>query len=492
MTDTIETFPLLGRDPVDEAYIEDVAQTKRFLEHWSAFPDFRERLPHDTYGVTAEAGLKADPEVIRPSWDSAFKGTEISPSVLRYRAFLREKLQMRPQYRASTSHNEAFNAWRQRQINRTFGELGIAKADGIVHAGAAFELCRGCSVGCWFCGIGAKKLVEVWPYTDENAALWRGTLQALYDLIGQPAKQGFCYWATDPLDNPDYEKFLCDFHDIMGRFPQTTTAQPMRDPERIRALLALSRSRGGQVERFSVLTKGTLRKVFETYTPSELVRVELVLQMEGNTTSKAFAGKARDNTNRFEKEVAPPASLPGTGSTIACVSGFLVRMPENLIELISPCPANERWPLGYRVHDRRTFASIEELRSHISDMTSETAMPRTVGASATVRWRRDLRFSATDDGFVVENAALRHAFNNSKYPAMRELGALLVEPMQAGDIALRLADTTSTPLEETFHVLNRFYAGGLFDDEPALTQRLEDDDAQAEPASNRMEGAAHA
>jgi len=34
------------------------------------------------------------------------------------------------------------------------------------------------------------------------------------------AGRGFCYWGTDPMDNPDYEKFCLDFHEVLGIFPK--------------------------------------------------------------------------------------------------------------------------------------------------------------------------------------------------------------------------------------------------------------------------------
>jgi radical SAM family RiPP maturation amino acid epimerase len=397
----------------------------------------------------------------------------------RYRAFIREKMGIRPNWRGSRSLSPAFDAWRQRQINRCFSELGIAKGDAIVHSAAAFELCRGCSVGCWFCGIGAKKLAEVWPYTEENGQLWRGTVQALHDLVGEPAKHGFCYWATDPLDNPDYERYCIDFHDIMGRFPQTTTAQPLRDPERIKNLLALSRSRGGEVDRFSVLSRGTLRKVFETYTARELLHVELVLQMEGNTSSKAFAGNAREHEARYERHASQPPQEQATGSTIACVSGFLVRMPDRLIELVSPCAADARWPLGYRVHDRRTFDCAQHLREQICNMISPTQLPMRLGIDAKVRWRKDLRLELCEEGFSLSTGAMRHDFKNTSFPAMRDLGALLTQGLSAAEVSLQLSET---PVEETLSLLQKLYMAGLIDDEPHFSQRADDTELKVPPS----------
>src|SRR6185436_857740 len=95
--------------------------------------------------------------------------------------------------------NERFAAWRARQINRCAGQLGIAKADALVHAPAAFELAQGCSVGCWFCGVAAPRLDQICRYTESNAAAWRETLTVLREILGPCSRHSFCYWATVPL-----------------------------------------------------------------------------------------------------------------------------------------------------------------------------------------------------------------------------------------------------------------------------------------------------
>src|SRR5205814_8046857 len=105
-----------------------------------------------------------------------------------------------------------------------------------------------------FCGVSAGRKGADFLYTPDNARLWRDVLAVLRRVVGPAAATGFCYWATDPLDNPDYERFALDVAEICGRFPQTTTAQPLKDPERTRALLALSVAHGCTINRFSILT----------------------------------------------------------------------------------------------------------------------------------------------------------------------------------------------------------------------------------------------
>jgi len=466
---TLELPQLLPLDsPAEADYLRDVAHTKRFLEYWSADPKFRELLPTDPAGVAAAAGLEADPEAIRSLWETDAHAPVHSqaptPSVARYRAFMSEKFAYRNYLRtAADSTHAGFKAWRERQINRCFGQLGAQKGDSLVHACLAVELCAGCSVGCWFCGISALKLEGVWPYTDENARLWRGVLRAMRETLGDAAGRGFCYWATDPLDNPDYEKFCTDFSDLLGRFPQTTTAQPMRDPQRFRQLHRLARERGNEIDRFSVLTLGTLKKIFAEYSAEELLFVELVMQMDGAYAGKAYAGKARSKQERWKKATGQEPPPDESTSTIACVSGILLRMPERSFELVSPARADERWPNGYRIHARRTFEDADDFRQQLQQVLS--ALPTRLPLDTPLRMRQDIQLDLTENGFSAVSHYFKMTFNNRQYPAMRLLGEGLAQGnLNAAQLALKAEPVSS--MEQTLMVLNQLFAKGLLDDEP--------------------------
>jgi len=451
----------------DAEHLADVARTKRFLEYWTADPAFRAALPQDPVRVTAEAGLEGDALALQPLWEfdpeHEVHRREPHVSVARYRAFMAEKLNYRKVLRQGVpSSSPNFEAWRQRQVRRCFGELGAAKADALVHATVAVELCQGCSVGCWFCGISALKLAGVFAY-PENRELWRGCLDGLHAAVGDAAGRGFLYWATDPLDNPDYERFCEDYADRLGRFPQTTTAQPLKDPARFRRLHALARRRGNEIDRFSVLTLGTLKKVFAEYTARELLHVELVMQMDGAWAGKAFAGKARAKPEKWRKSTGLDPQGPETASTIACVSGFLLRMPERSVELVTPCRADERWPNGYRVLARHTFADAPELAAQLLELTR--SLPARVPLNQALQLRRDLAVALTPDGFVATGHYVRHEFKDRPYRAMRRLGEGLEEGRHtAMELALRVEE--ESPLEETLVVLNQLFAAGLLEEGP--------------------------
>ena len=113
----------------------------------------------------------------------------------------------------------------------------------------------------------------------------------LTDIHGLAAGAGFCYWATDPMDNPDYEQFCRVFHETTGKFPQTTTAAAAQGPcASEEALEGIVRERL-HVNRFSVLTRKMLDRIHAEYTPEELAYTQLVFQMPDGKLSKSRAGR---------------------------------------------------------------------------------------------------------------------------------------------------------------------------------------------------------
>ena len=151
----------------------------------------------------------------------------------------------------------------------------------ITHPILAFELSAGCTIGCWFCGVSADRFHGNFAYTAENARLWRAILDHCVDLFGTGAQTGFCYWATDPTDNPDYPRFLADYHAATGNLPQTTTAAPLKNLAFTREILRLSDQHRCVINRFSILTLRILDAVHAAFSAEELMGVELVLQNRG-------------------------------------------------------------------------------------------------------------------------------------------------------------------------------------------------------------------
>jgi radical SAM family RiPP maturation amino acid epimerase len=469
-------------------YIRDVAHMKRFLERWTMDPKYQEAFASDAQAALTALGVELTPADVLPLIDPGLateatrlvrsgRAAEVPKAVLRYRVFVQEKIDHRTQLRTSVvPADPRLKAWRDRMINRCVGELGRERAEQIVHAPAAIELSKGCTVGCWFCGVAAPKFEFTWPYTPENAALWRECLRVLGDVYGPSVKHGFLYWATDPLDNPDYEHFLADFHDVLGECPQTTTAQGQKDIERTRALLKLASSMDSKVDRFSVIALNSLNRIHEGFTPEELLRVECVPQnkeaAQAGKYLKSNAGRAR----KFAHKRAGELVTEQQSSTIACVSGFLFNMVDKSVKLISPCNASERWPLGYWVIASGTFGSAAELSDLLRSMIDEHIRDG-LSVLDRVRLRRDVTMVVEPDKLQVISPGLGLAFDGQ--PMAGELAALLAAgPNTVEQIALRRRSTAEVAPVETLALLDQLFANGFLDEEPPAPQAGQADGAK--------------
>lgn len=433
-----------------------MSHMKRFSERCRADPAFRalaRKKPGEAVARlrlaldTAEATAIAHPEAPR---------SKAPISVRRCRQYLRGLLHWRDNLRRlpASSPERRFTAWRARQIARADSQLYEAMNDEIIHSPLAFELSQGCSVGCRFCGVSAPRLSDLFTYTEDNARFWRATVDVMVDRLGAAAAAGFCYWATDPIDNPDYDRFVSDFHAITGAFPQTTTAIPLKDAARTRRIMRVSLLKGCAVNRFSILTLRTLERVHEEFLPEELFFVQMVFQNKEASPTFAQAGRAL---------LAPAPTVDASGEapditvgrTIACVSGFLLNMVRRDVRLISPWPADARWPMGYRVYDERRFQTPGELASVVADMI-ERAMPARLPAEDVVRFRPDLKVRMRRDGMLLETPAATFAFAGGA--DVRRLG----ETISGGSRTAGEIRRTSPVGRETLSLL---YRNGLLDDQ---------------------------
>lgn len=313
-----------------------------------------------------------------------------------------------------------FNAWRQRQIRRCQSQMSGATNRAMAHATTVFELSKGCSVGCQFCGLAAEPLQGVFKYTRENARLWQEVINVMVERLGVAAGNGFCYWATEPSDNPDYFKFLGDYGRTTGIYPQTTTSSPLRKLDWVRELLRFRQEHSTAADRFSILSTEILRRIHKEFSAEELALTELILQHSG--TWAQFM--ARSGRNRKDIPAEPQEKFIKT-HTIACLSGYLINMVERSVRLISPCPPSDRWPLGYRIHAEGSFADAAELDGFIVK-TMERCMPEHMDPEDTLAFRQDLAFdSLPEDGFQLRSSYRLHKMTGS--PHLVQLGRLITQ-----------------------------------------------------------------
>jgi radical SAM family RiPP maturation amino acid epimerase len=466
------------------------SQMKRFMERYQGDPVFRERLPREMQACATDYGFTIDPEELRFMWDVEWKlklqkgelPGQPSPLMIKYRAWIGERLRWRDHVRGACAPLEPrWRSWRERQMNRAQSEMGDGWSRSIIFDTAAIELSKGCSVGCWFCGVDAPRLEDHLHHTPESSRFFRGVLEVLIDLVGvEAASAHFLYWASDPLDNPDYEKYCEDFREVVGVYPLMTTALALRDPERTRNLLRRLMKDETGVHRFSILTLKLLNRVHEEFSAEELARVELVLLNPESILVKANAGRFRKKAATRPELLAHEISkMPvakelldewegyaGPG-TIACVSGLLLNLVERTVKLVTPCTASDRWPLGYIVFGEGRFETPSDLRQLVESMI-EKSMATRVPVAGTVGFRRDLTLEMSDDGFTIFTPYKGVSFGgNGSSAYFKDLGGLVAEgTYSAGAIADRLLARHTIFHTDTYRNLDWMFDRGLLHEEP--------------------------
>jgi radical SAM family RiPP maturation amino acid epimerase len=315
--------------------------------------------------------------------------------------------------------------------------------------------------------VSAERFQGNFLYTAENARLWRGMLEEATDVFGPAVQQGFCYWATDPSDNPDYPKFLEDYYFLTGNLPQTTTAAPLKDLAWTRRIMHLFDKYRCVSNRFSILTLGILDRVHATFTAEELMGVELVLQNREALQSKATVGRARKRTRTPHVADGCDDAVPEESdcSTIACVSGFLINIVKRNVQLITPTRGSDRWPLGYRIFGERYFVTPRDFRAALEDLIA-THMPENLSGNAVLSFRDDLSYQRNPDGFELRSSHSRFTFGGAcagligdliRQGGVATVGEIETAVTRAGGNIFVVADT-----------LQKLFDRGLLNDDQGL------------------------
>lgn len=414
----------------DPQTLRTLAHVKRFLERWTGDAEFRHALLSGSQTLSEAAracGCEIDVASLLPVCHPDFvsfraeANEQTWPLTAMWDRFIQSSISNRRQLTMagySGGSNPDYDVWRTRQMGRAFFDLGLSGA-GIVHPPVAIELSSGCSVGCAFCGLTAEKFLGHASLAGHGREEWEDTISSLQDFFGDGLKTSFLYWATDPLDNPEYLDFLDIWHRRVGALPQTTTAIPLRDVAMTRAVLQRWNEHRGIPNRFSILTTRLLREVHASFTPEELFGVELVLQNKGATTRKTLAGRPYIKVHDAEAQASDqrPAADMSAG-TIACVTGAIVNIRERTVKLVSPTVASERWPNGYVEFDRRAYENGQALKSVLHGMRERHMRSKLTG-SVPIRFSSAVKFS--HQGEAVRIQGLAASIENQNFAAVGDL-----------------------------------------------------------------------
>ncbi len=295
----------------------------------------------------------------------------------------------------------------------------------------AFELSKGCSVGCDFCGFAADKLSGIFRYNEENAVLWKEILNITKRIIGQVAGSCPCYFATEPFDNPDYEKFLLVYNDVFGEIPQTTTAVCERDPDRFRRFLDLigrKNLREHASVRISIRSLAQFQKIREEFSEDELADIELLANHRESVNRYSDSGRSRNNCDLDDKK--------RSRYSISCVSGLYVNMVEKTISFIEPEIPDDEFSLGYREREKKSFKNAEEYEKYAKIMINSYARFR-LGNDERLMWNKNIRIDNSDEKIISFDGEGSH-YRISKGKLMLDLIACVNEEKTFSEMVSKL------------------------------------------------------
>lgn len=343
-----------------------------------------------------------------------------------------------------------FDNWRARNIERVAFELGV-QARSIIHAPIAFELSDGCSVGCWFCGISASKFKGHFIGSENGLQEWRNILQNVKSILGEGMKTGFCYWATDPLDNPDYIQLIRIYKDIVGVIPQTTTAIPLKHIDVTEELLDMWEHSKDFPIRFSILNDKILQKVFDCFTPDELIGVEMVQQNNGSLIeAKSKSGKV------FYSNSSKSVNLKNN-STIACVTGFIINIVTKTIKLVSPTISSIDNPNGYIIFEEVVYKDSSDFLEKLQSLIDNN-MPSKIDVNKQVKFTEQATICKENNITYLKSPNVKINFTDSE-EIINEISNLESTPLE---IIINLVQKNVNPIKSVF-IINKLWEMGLID-----------------------------
>ena len=437
------------------------AQVKRFIECWDGDNAFRKVFADNPAEALKSYDLKVDSKEVaalcrhdknnRIRVADQIKGR---PALKGYGEYVEavNKFSLEIRQKQIDISNPIFETWSTRQKARFSTQAPSDWSEKNPFLAFSIELSEGCSVGCSYCAGAAEKLRCVATFTKDNEMLFRGILDALVEFLGSDSLYGLLYYFTEPLDNPDYEKYLQAYYDAMGEIPQTTTAAWFRDVDRTRRLLAQSEALGGVIERFSINSLKHFRFCMETFTAEDLGKVKLVLNYQEALTNLYRSGRALSLSDAID-------------GTTACVCGFLVNLAARTVKLVSPCIEPDLWAKGYRILAEATFDNLLDFKEFLTFCQS-TVMNRVLANKGTLRFRNDLDIQNHHGNKAILKTRYRQITIESELGI--DLLKIIGETRSLKEIVSLLSEKYSAI--QIHGLLNLWWDKGLFEDSEGPVQ----------------------
>jgi radical SAM family RiPP maturation amino acid epimerase len=328
------------------------------MELCYADPKYMKNFLNNPEKALIEAGLTLDVNIAKEAIEIILHGSDSGVTDSNYYINLTDQIIKRvhtaisDRTRMDSFVNQEFKAWYLRQKNRVlFNSSILRKKIQVFYTPISFELTTGCSGSCSFCCLAPQNLDGYFNYSNENAILWKNVLLATKEIIGKVSGNGICYFATEPFDNPDYEKFISDYCQVFGYYPQTTTVKAVENIDRTKAFLRIlgeEHLRYASV-RFSVISKRQLERIHQVFTPEELSCVELLLNNPESLNGYSLSGRAFDL-----QKILPEKNFVSDVTSI-CTIGFVVNMLQRSVMLVTPKNPDNSNTVGMRVYGKVFF-----------------------------------------------------------------------------------------------------------------------------------------
>ncbi|WP_225144527.1 MULTISPECIES: hypothetical protein [unclassified Bradyrhizobium] len=154
--------------------------------------------------------------------------------------------------------------------------------------------------------------------------------------------------------------------------------------------------------------------------------------------------------------------LESDHTTIACVSGFLVNMLQGRLQLVTPVPGSERWPLGYRVLSERFFRRSDEFREGLQRMIDQHVL-ESPAPKLPIRFRRDLQYEAGNRCFHLRSRNMEHRVLDDIAPT--SVGHLIAYGNCTASELVRQVTTDGTSVLAVADLLDQLCTAGVIEED---------------------------